>query len=77
MVKGWFRIDEEDSAYNNFVKALLLDDVDAMNEFINKIALQSFSSFDVAKMHLIWMNQNVFIMALCLDFWWNSAGVIF
>ena len=49
MVKGWFRIDEEDSAYNNFVKALLLDDVDAMNEFINKIALQSFSSFDVAK----------------------------
>lgn len=49
MVKGWFRIDESDSAYNNFVKALLLDDVDAMNEFMNKIALQSFSSFDVAK----------------------------
>lgn len=33
MVKGWFRIDESDSAYNNFVKALRLDDVDAMNEF--------------------------------------------
>ena len=49
MVKGWFRIEESDNAYNNFVKALLLDDVDAMNEFMNKIALQSFSSFDVAK----------------------------
>lgn len=37
------------SAYNSFIRALLLDDVDAMNEFMNKIALQSFSSFDTAK----------------------------
>ncbi len=49
MVMGWFCIQEQDSAYNGFVKALLLDDVDAMNEFMNKIALQSFSSFDAAK----------------------------
>lgn len=49
MVKGWFQIQQQGSAYNNFVKALLLDDVDAMNEFMNKIALQSFSGFDAAK----------------------------
>lgn len=49
MVKGWLRVQEQGSAYNNFVKALLLDDIDAMNEFMNRIALQSFSCFDVAK----------------------------
>ena len=48
MMLGWFK-NSSDNAYNNFVKALLLDDVDAMNEFMNKIALQSFSSFDIAK----------------------------
>ena len=48
MVKSWFRMDENDSVYNDFIKALLSDDVDAMNEFMNRIALQSFSSFDIA-----------------------------
>ncbi len=48
MVKGWFGGNTE-SAYNNFIKALLTNDVDAMNEFMNKIALLSFSSFDIAK----------------------------
>ncbi|MDE7431430.1 MAG: ATP-binding protein [Lachnospiraceae bacterium] len=48
MVKGWFR-GRAETAYNNFVKALLLNDADAMNEYMNKVALHSFSSFDVAK----------------------------
>lgn len=48
MVKGWFGGSTE-TAYNNFIKALLINDVDAMNEFMNKIALYSFSSFDIAK----------------------------
>ena len=48
MVKGWFGGSIE-SAYNDFIKALLKNDVDAMNEFMNKIALQSFSSFDMAQ----------------------------
>lgn len=48
MVKKWFGGNVE-PAYNDFVKALLLNDTDAMNEFINEIALQSFSNFDVAK----------------------------
>lgn len=48
MVKKWFGGNTE-PAYNNFIKALLLNDVDAMNEFMNEIAFQSFSSFDVSK----------------------------
>lgn len=48
MVKSWF-CGSTERAYNNFIKALLADDVDAMNEFINKVALHSFSSFDIAK----------------------------
>ena len=47
MIDGWFRTSE--TTYNNFIKALLINDVDSMNEFMNKIALQSFSSFDTAK----------------------------
>ncbi|MDE6053635.1 MAG: ATP-binding protein, partial [Lachnospiraceae bacterium] len=47
MVKGWFDGSTE-TAYNDFVKALLMNDVDAMNEFMNEIALQSFSNFDIA-----------------------------
>ena len=49
MVKEWFGIETDGSVYNDFVKALLLDDVDYMNEFMNEIALQSFSEFDIAK----------------------------
>ncbi len=48
MVKGWFGGNAE-IPYNNFIKALLINDVDGMNEFMNKIALHSFSSFDIAK----------------------------
>ena len=48
MVKGWFGGNAEMS-YNNFIKSLLSNDVDGMNEFMNKIALYSFSSFDTTK----------------------------
>lgn len=47
MITGWFQ--ESGSSYNQFIKALLMGDVDSMNEFMNEIALQSFSSFDTAK----------------------------
>jgi hypothetical protein len=47
MVSGWFK--DSDTNYNDFIKALLLDDVEAMNEFMNDIALSSFSAFDTAK----------------------------
>ena len=48
MAKGWFGGNSE-MAYSNFIKALLMNDVDGMNEFMNRIALHSFSGFDVAK----------------------------
>ena len=48
MVKSWFGGNSE-MAYSNFIKALLMNDVDGMNEFMNRIALHSFSSFDIAK----------------------------
>lgn len=47
MVKDWFGGSME-ASYNNFIKALLLNDVEAMNEYMNKVALRSFSSFDIA-----------------------------
>ena len=47
MIGQWFSAAESD--YNDFVKALLLGDVDAMNEYMNRVALLTFSSFDTGK----------------------------
>lgn len=44
IIESWFA--EEDSAYGNFKEALLAGDLDYMNQFMNQVALQSFSSFD-------------------------------
>ena len=44
MVRGWFKPVETD--YNDFIRALLEDDLDAMNEYMNRVALQMFSYFD-------------------------------
>lgn len=48
MVKRWFG-GNAGTAYNNFIEALLTNNVDAMNDYMNKIALYSFSSFDIAQ----------------------------
>lgn len=48
MVNSWFK-DNTCVPYNDFIEAMLLDDVDSMNEFMNDIALASFSNFDVSK----------------------------
>lgn len=45
MIAGWFS--RSVTAYNLFINALMLDDIDAMNEYMNKVALQTFSFFDV------------------------------
>ena len=45
MIEGWFKTYEP--AYNDFIKALLGDDMDAMNYYMNKVALATFSNFDV------------------------------
>ena len=44
MIEDWFT--EEESAYGNFKDALLAGDLDYMNQFMNQVALQTFSSFD-------------------------------
>lgn len=49
VVRSWFEMNVESSAYNDFMKAMLFDDVNYMNEFMNEIVLKSFSNFDVAK----------------------------
>lgn len=47
MIRGWFAGDV--SNYNAFVRALLSDDLDAMNEYMNQIAGNTFSYFDTGK----------------------------
>ena len=47
MVKSWFKKTNAD--YNDFIKAMLIKDVDAMNEYMNQVSLELFSSFDSGK----------------------------
>ena len=44
LVSRWFRHSEGD--YNGFIRAMLEDDIDAMEDYINGVALSIFSSFD-------------------------------
>lgn len=47
MVRNWFMEAEPD--YNDFIKAMLMDDVKAMNAYMNRVALTTFSYFDTGK----------------------------
>ena len=47
MIRGWFS--ERDGNYNDFVRAMLLGDLDAMNEYMNRVTLNIFSCFDTGK----------------------------
>ena len=47
MVKSWFK--KNKANYNEFITAMLIKDVDAMNEYMNQISLELFSSFDTGK----------------------------
>ena len=47
MIRDWFAEAEDD--YNDFVKALLNDDVEGMNVYMNQVAFTTFSSFDTGK----------------------------
>ncbi|MDE7274500.1 MAG: ATP-binding protein, partial [Lachnospiraceae bacterium] len=46
MVDRWFQQGETNAYYNEFINALLNDNVRKMNTFMNKVALETFSSFD-------------------------------
>ncbi len=47
MIRDWFS--GEDVPYNDFIKALLLGDVKAMNRYMNEVALETFSYFDTGR----------------------------
>jgi hypothetical protein len=47
MILDWFY--DEDDRYNDFVKALFLGDLDAMNDYMNLVTKSLFSSFDTGK----------------------------
>ncbi|MDE7222906.1 MAG: PD-(D/E)XK nuclease domain-containing protein, partial [Acetatifactor sp.] len=46
MVRDWF---SEGDYYNDFIKALLLGDVEAMNIYMNRVTREVFSYFDTSK----------------------------
>ena len=48
MIKNWFSSGVK-TAYNDFIKALLLGNVRAMNTYMNRVALNTFSFFDTGK----------------------------
>lgn len=47
MVRNWFTRAEAD--YNDFVRALLSGEVEEMNAYMNRVALQTFSYFDTGR----------------------------
>lgn len=47
MIRSWFTEAEED--YNEFIKAMLQNDIKAMNAYMNRVSLSTFSYFDTGK----------------------------
>ncbi|MBQ4522251.1 MAG: AAA family ATPase [Lachnospiraceae bacterium] len=47
MVKSWFKKTKTD--YNDFINAMFHKDLDAMNEYMNQMSIELFSSFDTGK----------------------------
>lgn len=47
MIRSWFGSSASD--YNEFIKALLKDDVKAMNAYMNRVARDTFSYFDTGR----------------------------
>ena len=48
MIKRWFR-NNSNIPYNDFIKALLSDNLFEMNQYMNEIALEAFSFFDTGR----------------------------
>ena len=48
MIKRWFR-NKSNIPYNDFIKALLSDNLFEMNQYMNEIALGAFSFFDTGR----------------------------
>lgn len=49
IITGWFSVCG--SEYDNFIKAILIHDLDGMNDYMNQVALATFSYFDTGKQY--------------------------
>ncbi len=47
IIQDWFSESEEN--YNDFIRALLQNNIKAMNVYMNRVALTTFSYFDTGK----------------------------
>ncbi len=47
MIQGWFK--KTSGPNSDFIKALFMNDVEYMNQFMNEISIKMFSSFDVGR----------------------------
>ncbi|MCX4366298.1 MAG: AAA family ATPase [Bacilli bacterium] len=69
VIRSWFSDYQE--SYNDFIKALLMDDIDAMNHYMNQVAMDSFSFFDTGGSHNTKMNPerfyHGFVLGLIVD----------
>ncbi len=77
MIGHWFA-DFVPYAYNSFVKALLLGDVKAMNTYMNRVALKTFSYFDTGKEPSEWEPERFyhgFVLGLMIEL--NGRYAIF
>lgn len=64
MISGWFKAD---NSYNNFIKALLMDDLDAMNEYMNRVSMSIFSNFDTGENSEPEKFYHGFVLGLMVD----------
>ena len=67
MILRWFSSAKMET--NGFVRALIGGDIESMNEYMNDVALKTFSSFDSGKHISEKKHLSVFITALCSDLW--------
>lgn len=68
MIRDWFS--EEEPGYNNFIRALLADDIDAMNEYMNRVAMATFSYFDTGQKNSVEEPERFyhgFVLGLMVD----------
>lgn len=68
MIRDWFS--EEEPGYNNFIVALLADDIDAMNEYMNRVAMATFSYFDTGQKNSVEEPERFyhgFVLGLMVD----------
>ena len=74
MFRGWFEASE--AGYSSFVKALMQGDLEAMNYYMNKVSLATFSHFDVGGENSESLEPERFYHGFVLGLMAERAGVI-